>query len=53
MFLTFDLVLFGAFTRLNGLRAGLPGWPGCYGNASPSGAQVQIDKARPKCRPDR
>jgi cytochrome c oxidase assembly protein subunit 15 len=46
MFLTFDLVLFGAFTRLTDSGLGCPDWPGCYGNASPSGAQVQIDKAQ-------
>ena len=46
MFLTFDLVLFGAFTRLTDSGLGCPDWPGCYGNASPSGAQVQINKAQ-------
>jgi cytochrome c oxidase assembly protein subunit 15 len=46
MLLTFDLVLFGAFTRLTDSGLGCPDWPGCYGNASPSGAQVQIDKAQ-------
>ncbi len=46
MFLTFDLVLFGAFTRLTDSGLGCPDWPGCYGNASPSGAQVQIDQAQ-------
>jgi len=46
MFLTFDLVLFGAFTRLTDSGLGCPDWPGCYGNASPSGAQVQIDEAQ-------
>ncbi|MEO8654723.1 MAG: COX15/CtaA family protein [Ramlibacter sp.] len=46
IFLTFDLVLFGAFTRLTDSGLGCPDWPGCYGNASPSGAQVQIDKAQ-------
>ena len=46
LFLTFDLVLFGAFTRLTDSGLGCPDWPGCYGNASPSGAQAQI--ARPQ-----
>jgi cytochrome c oxidase assembly protein subunit 15 len=46
LFLTFDLVLFGAFTRLTDSGLGCPDWPGCYGNASPSGAQAQIDKAQ-------
>ena len=39
LFLTFDLVLFGAFTRLTDSGLGCPDWPGCYGNASPIGAQ--------------
>jgi cytochrome c oxidase assembly protein subunit 15 len=34
LFLTFDLVLFGAFTRLTDSGLGCPDWPGCYGNAS-------------------
>jgi len=46
LFLTFDLVLFGAFTRLTDSGLGCPDWPGCYGNASPTGAQAQIDKAQ-------
>jgi cytochrome c oxidase assembly protein subunit 15 len=41
-FLTFDLVLFGAYTRLTDSGLGCPDWPGCYGHASPSGAQAQI-----------
>ena len=39
LFLTFDLVLFGAFTRLTDSGLGCPDWPGCYGHASPIGAQ--------------
>jgi cytochrome c oxidase assembly protein subunit 15 len=46
MFLTFDLVVFGAFTRLTDSGLGCPDWPGCYGNASPLGAQTQIDAAQ-------
>ncbi|MFL6661732.1 MAG: COX15/CtaA family protein [Rhizobacter sp.] len=46
LFLTFDLVLFGAFTRLTDSGLGCPDWPGCYGNASPLGAQSQIDAAQ-------
>ena len=46
LFLTFDLVLFGAFTRLTDSGLGCPDWPGCYGNASPGGAQVQIEQAQ-------
>jgi heme a synthase len=42
LFLTFDLVLFGAFTRLTDSGLGCPDWPGCYGNASPTGAIAQI-----------
>ena len=46
LFLTFDLVLFGAFTRLTDSGLGCPDWPGCYGNASPTGAQAQISQAQ-------
>ncbi len=45
LFLTFDLVLFGAFTRLTDSGLGCPDWPGCYGSASPIGASAQIDLA--------
>jgi len=45
LFLTFDLVMFGAFTRLTDSGLGCPDWPGCYGNASPSGAHAQITQA--------
>ncbi|MDB5869270.1 MAG: cytochrome oxidase assembly, partial [Polaromonas sp.] len=46
LFLTFDLVLFGAFTRLTDSGLGCPDWPGCYGSASPVGAQLHIDAAQ-------
>jgi heme a synthase len=46
LFLTFDLVLFGAFTRLTDSGLGCPDWPGCYGTASPGGAAQQIDQAQ-------
>lgn len=46
LFLTFDLVLFGAFTRLTDSGLGCPDWPGCYGNASPSGAHAEISQAQ-------
>lgn len=46
LFLTFDLVLFGAFTRLTDSGLGCPDWPGCYGHASPVGAQASIDQAQ-------
>ncbi|HEY0824792.1 MAG TPA: COX15/CtaA family protein, partial [Ramlibacter sp.] len=44
----FDLVLFGAFTRLTDSGLGCPDWPGCYGNASPTGAiaQIRAEEAR-------
>ena len=46
LFLTFDLVVFGAFTRLSDSGLGCPDWPGCYGNASPLGAQADIALAQ-------
>ncbi|VTU34998.1 COX15/CtaA family protein [Variovorax sp. RA8] len=45
LFLTFDLTLFGAFTRLTDSGLGCPDWPGCYGNASPFGARHDIAMA--------
>ncbi|MDH0380902.1 COX15/CtaA family protein [Comamonas aquatica] len=46
LFLTFDLVLFGAFTRLTDSGLGCPDWPGCYGNTSPLGAHAEITAAQ-------
>jgi len=46
LFLTFDLVLFGSFTRLTDSGLGCPDWPGCYGNASPLGAIHEITNAQ-------
>jgi heme a synthase len=46
LFLTFDLVLFGAFTRLTDSGLGCPDWPGCYGHSSPVGAQAHITAAQ-------
>jgi cytochrome c oxidase assembly protein subunit 15 len=46
LFLTFDLIIFGAFTRLSDSGLGCPDWPGCYGHASPLGASAHIDAAQ-------
>jgi cytochrome c oxidase assembly protein subunit 15 len=46
LFLTFDLVLFGAFTRLSDSGLGCPDWPGCYGHATPAGASAAIENAQ-------
>jgi cytochrome c oxidase assembly protein subunit 15 len=46
MFLTFDLIVFGSFTRLTDSGLGCPDWPGCYGHASPVGAATHIDAAQ-------
>jgi len=46
LFLTFDLTLFGAFTRLTDSGLGCPDWPGCYGNASPVGARHDVAMAQ-------
>ena len=46
LFLTFDLVVFGAFTRLTDSGLGCPDWPGCYGSASPLGAHAPISAAQ-------
>ena len=44
--LTFDLVLFGAFTRLTDSGLGCPDWPGCYGSVTPLGARGEIAQAQ-------
>ncbi len=46
LFITFDLVLFGAFTRLTDSGLGCPDWPGCYGSSSPVGAVDHIAAAQ-------
>lgn len=46
LFLTFDLILFGAFTRLTDSGLGCPDWPGCYGSTSPWGANHAITYAQ-------
>ena len=45
LFLTFDLIMFGAFTRLTDSGLGCPDWPGCYGHANPVQAHAQISAA--------
>ncbi|MFN9749078.1 MAG: COX15/CtaA family protein [Burkholderiales bacterium] len=46
LFFTFDLLGFGAFTRLTHSGLGCPDWPGCYGSASPIGARDEIHAAQ-------
>ena len=45
LFLTFDLIMFGAFTRLTDSGLGCPDWPGCYGHADPLQAHASISAA--------
>ena len=45
LFLTFDLILFGGFTRLTDSGLGCPDWPGCYGSANPFIAHDHIRAA--------
>ena len=51
LFLTFDLIVFGVFTRLSDAGLGCPDWPGCYGEASPLAARAEIH-AEQALRPD-
>ena len=45
LFLTFDLIMFGAFTRLTDSGLGCPDWPGCYGAANPLISHAAISAA--------
>ena len=45
LFLCFDLIVFGAFTRLSDSGLGCPDWPGCYATSSPVGAAQHIAHA--------
>ena len=44
-FLTFDLIVFGGFTRLTDSGLGCPDWPGCYGHSNPLSAGEPIRAA--------
>ena len=45
VFLTFDVIMFGAFTRLTDSGLGCPDWPGCYGHSNPLAALEHIRAA--------
>jgi heme a synthase len=45
LFLTFDLIVFGGFTRLTDSGLGCPDWPGCYGKSNPLAAASEIRAA--------
>jgi cytochrome c oxidase assembly protein subunit 15 len=46
LFLCFDLVVFGADTRLSDSGLGCPDWPGCYATSSPVAAAEHIAHAQ-------
>ena len=45
VFMTFDLIVFGASTRLTDSGLGCPDWPGCYGTSNPWHAIGEIQLA--------
>src|SRR4051812_9250614 len=45
VFIAFDLVIVGGFTRLSDSGLGCPDWPGCYGHANPLQAHASISAA--------
>ena len=45
VFMIFDLIVFGAFTRLTDSGLGCPDWPGCYGTSNPFRALNDIQQA--------
>ena len=45
VFITFDLIVFGGFTRLTDSGLGCPDWPGCYAKANPLMASQDIHSA--------
>lgn len=45
LFFTFDLIMFGAFTRLTDSGLGCPDWPGCFSQSSPLEAHAEISAA--------
>jgi cytochrome c oxidase assembly protein subunit 15 len=45
VFLTFDLIVFGGFTRLTDSGLGCPDWPGCFAAANPFLAHEHITAA--------
>ena len=46
LFLCFDLVVFGAYTRLSDSGLGCPDWPGCYATSNPVAAAAHIAHAQ-------